>query len=134
MSRKRNEKYDNAVALYNSGLSIGKIASCYGITRQAMYKILRRRNVVFRPSERYGEDNHFYRGGLKMEKYAQNKVWKALKCGALTRQSCQKCGANPVAIDGRSLVQAHHEDYSKPLDVIWFCQKCHHEEHKNAIR
>lgn len=27
------------------------------------------------------------------------------------------------------MVQCHHKDYSKPLDVIWLCLKHHRELH-----
>jgi hypothetical protein len=52
------------------------------------------------------------------EKYiAHNAVSRALRAGHLIRTPCVICGA----ID----VQAHHEDYSKPLEVIWLCFKHH---------
>ena len=40
---------------------------------------------------------------------------------------CSKCGA---ATKSRSL-HAHHEDYAKPLDVIWLCFQCHVDHHKD---
>ena len=37
--------------------------------------------------------------------------------GKLTREPCRFCGTEKV--------QAHHEDYDKPREVIWVCRKCH---------
>lgn len=56
------------------------------------------------------------------EKYrARGAVMKAVRSGKLTRpSSCSHCG---VACKP----QAHHDDYSKPLEVRWFCFKCHRE-------
>jgi len=50
------------------------------------------------------------------------KVKRAIKKGVLVRQPCQTCG------EVNSL--AHHEDYDKPLDVMWLCQPCHKVRHK----
>ena len=53
-------------------------------------------------------------------------VWaanNAQKAGKLHKEPCQRCGQ----VDN---VQAHHEDYSKPLDVVWLCPKHHGERHR----
>lgn len=52
-------------------------------------------------------------------KIAHAAVSNAIRTGKLTRQPCH-CG-------GRA--EAHHEDYSKPLDVMWLCKKHHMERH-----
>lgn len=61
---------------------------------------------------------------------AYSKVKWALTSGRIVRPNqCERCGQNPgTGRDGRSLLHAHHHDYSKPLDVEWLCVKCHRKE------
>lgn len=131
MAAKRKD-YDEAVRMYERGLSIGDVASFYGISRQAMWAILKRRGVEFRPQQKEGEENHFHRGGSVADDQAQNLVERALDKGVLTRPTqCETCKKTPKPFkDGRSAIQAHHCDYNKPLEVMWLCQKCHHDWHK----
>jgi len=57
------------------------------------------------------------------EKYkARTAVGNALRDGRLFREPCETCGAEKV--------HAHHDDYSKPLEVRWFCEPCHKAHHK----
>lgn len=129
---KKNDKYKNAKNLYNMGHSIQEVADMYGITRQGMWDILKRRGTEFRDNKRFGDENHFYRGGSKASDYAQNKIEKAILYGKMERKHvCDNCGASGTFKDGRNMVQAHHPNYNKPLEVMWLCQKCHHEWHKN---
>lgn len=59
----------------------------------------------------------------KHKRNAQNKLARAVLKGVVIRKfECEKC-------TGTIKVEAHHEDYEKPLDVIWLCSKCHHERH-----
>ena len=135
MGQPKSSKYDHAVELYNSGMSICDCAEFYEISRQAMHKILLRRGCVFRDNIKYGSENHFYRGCMpdfSKKKRVQHVVEKAIKKGLLIQPlTCSNCGNNQSFSDGRNGIQAHHIDYDKPLDVIWLCQKCHHEWHKN---
>lgn len=60
---------------------------------------------------------------------AYRAVRSAIKSGQLIRPAeCTRCGASPSTADGRAAIQAHHHDYSKPLDVEWICAKCHRSE------
>ena len=136
MAQKRKD-FDEAVRLYYSGLSIGDVAGFYEITRQAMWKILRRRGVVFRTQLRFGKQNHFYhhgRGYSKEQKRAVLLVAKAIYRGKLIPAPCESCGFSGRAKDGRNLVHAHHEDYSKPLEVKWLCKSCHDKHHENILQ
>jgi len=53
---------------------------------------------------------------------AHNAVARAIKKGLLVRCPCVRCG------EQKSL--AHHEDYDKPLEIMWLCQPCHKQRHK----
>ena len=121
--------YFGAVQMYEGGFSTQEVAAYYGISRQAAWDILRVRGVKMRPQLRYGEDNHFFRGGKIDDDHAQNVVEKAIERGKLTRKPCEVCGGDGLMTDGRHEVQAHHDDYNKPLEVRWLCQKHHHEWH-----
>lgn len=46
----------------------------------------------------------------------------AVRDGKIKKEPCVKCG------DPKS--QGHHEDYSRPLEVIWLCDKHHKELHR----
>jgi hypothetical protein len=50
---------------------------------------------------------------------------RAIKYGRLIKNPCEKCGGLKV--------DAHHDDYSRPLDVRWLCRK-HHIEHHVDLR
>jgi len=48
-------------------------------------------------------------------------VSNAIRDGRLERKPCEVCGCERV--------EAHHDDYSKPLEVRWLCRTHHLEVH-----
>lgn len=59
---------------------------------------------------------------------AQRAVVAAVRIGSLVRQPCGEC-----AVLGREQVgksHGHHEDYSKPLEVLWLCSFHHIKRHE----
>lgn len=50
---------------------------------------------------------------------ARAKLRYAVKMGRLNKPLiCEVCNL-------KKILQGHHEDYSKPLEVIWLCHGCH---------
>lgn len=57
---------------------------------------------------------------------ARMLVMQAVRSGRLLRPTrCPLCYRNVDRNLKPIRISAHHEDYSKPLDVIWCCGHCH---------
>lgn len=53
---------------------------------------------------------------------ARNAVNNAVRDGRIVKPDyCTVCGRTNATL------QAHHDDYAKPLDVLWLCFVCHRE-------
>jgi hypothetical protein len=53
---------------------------------------------------------------------ARCEVSNAIRDGRIAKQPCEVCGGRDVT--------AHHDDYSRPLDVRWLCWTHHGEQHR----
>lgn len=64
-----------------------------------------------------------YRKRYPKKYRAHSSVSKAIRDGKLERQlKCEECASD-------FHVEAHHDDYDKPLDVRWLCAACHKQWH-----
>lgn len=64
--------------------------------------------------------NKAYRARNKDKRRAHNAIAKAVMRGKMLPMPCLVCGKD---------AEAHHPDYSFPLDVIWLCPEHHKEVH-----
>lgn len=85
------------------------------------YREMRRR---YRASEKGRAAYSRYVPKHPWQKWAQMKIWNAIERGLIVKPDvCQECGKGGI-IDG------HHDDYAKPLQVRWLCRWCHQEWHR----
>lgn len=75
----------------------------------------RKRNEYFRKYR-------YTRNKIKIN--ARNLVFNRIKNGKMIKGLCN------IGIDCKGRLEAHHEDYTKPLEVIWLCTKHHREADK----
>lgn len=56
---------------------------------------------------------------------AQIAVGNAVRDGRLVKGACERAAEGTC----KGRIEAHHEDYEKPLEVRWFCSH-HHADHR----
>ena len=66
----------------------------------------------------------------RVKSRARQVVLAAIARGELSRPSnCERCGAASDPRLRKPDIEAHHHDYSKPLEVEWLCVRCHATQH-----
>jgi hypothetical protein len=61
-----------------------------------------------------------------MKRGAQVALNNAIRAGIVSRKQCEVCG--------REDAEGHHDDYNKPLEVIWLCPPHHAARHRELRR
>ena len=84
----------------------------YKEARKRYYK--KNRQIILDKIASYREQN-------SIKRYAQKIVEYAVKRGDIKKKTCEICGGKET--------EAHHDDYSKPLNIKWVCRKCHRRIH-----
>ena len=67
------------------------------------------------------KDLQEYRAKYPIKYKAHCAVNNALRSKKITKKPCEICG--------KEKAHAHHDDYSRPLNVRWLCSEHHHEWH-----
>lgn len=62
-----------------------------------------------------------------LKEHARKAISMRLRDGSLIRQPCEECGSEED-------IEAHHDDYSKPLEIRWLCRKHHLLAHGKTQR
>ena len=87
------------------------------------------RNCATEKAKKYRKTKSGQKVGLEASKrayirhkekwLARAKLRYAITIGEMTKPlKCEVC-------DRKKTLQGHHEDYTKPMDVIWLCTGCH---------
>jgi hypothetical protein len=75
--------------------------------------------------KRYNDTNR--KNNIGFQDSVRRKVYKAILRGKIIRGNCSVCG--------KEKAEAHHEDYTKPFEIVWFCSWHHRRyEEENGLR
>lgn len=109
----------------HSEMADGHLNKCKECTRadtaKRHEKIQQDSELREKEESRQREKTRRYRLGKGKIVDAHKAVKAAILAKRLFKKPCEICGAERV--------DAHHEDYDKPLDVRWLCRRHHLERH-----
>ena len=99
-----------------------KRMSLYGKTERGK-EVDRKRNKKAARKKKQVEYSKKSKAKHRKAYKATRKFWNVFRYGSIKKSPCAVCGTE-------ELVEAHHHDYDKPLDVIWLCSLHHKEWHR----
>lgn len=113
----------------HSQMDDGHLNKCKECTRKDVRENRKKKYDYYRGYDRkrghhqsyeYTEE---YRHKNPLKAKAHNTLNTAVYRGKIIKPKfCEECGSDFA-------IEAHHEDYSKPLDVVWLCSTCHAKRH-----
>jgi len=78
--------------------------------------------------ERFKETEKLRRKNDRKKELARSLIYKHIVRGHMDKgEECEICKARDRGIE------AHHEDYNKPLEVRWLCNICHRQQHNKLM-
>jgi hypothetical protein len=105
------ENKEKMALLYEKGLSYRDIGFKFNISRQRVHQIL----TDYNWSKKHPKECKVHR-----------LLIQAVRIGVVKKAPCAICGKSQPVV-------AHHEDYNKPLEVIWLCQEHHGKLHGGTV-
>ncbi len=108
-----------------NGGRIGKCKECTKAAVRRRYEAKREQireyeRARFKTAHRKAKCIEYQRNRREREpekNLARQRLGYAVRTGKVVKKPCELCGDPKV--------QAHHTDYSKPLNVQWLCFTCH---------
>lgn len=83
-----------------------------------------------RSRTRTDDHNERYKRQDRRKLHARWNLYYAVRTGKITRPNvCEAAGCNRTG----TRLQAHHDDYDKPLEVRWYCGSCHRLIHPGGL-
>src|SRR5579863_3032176 len=106
-------------------LNPAKVRAWMDLPRQRVLKRLRGKWWRDKNREKQSASSRAHAARYPERMKARRAVTHAIRDGRLKKRPCERCGAKRA--------QAHHHDYSKPLEVRWFCSLCHGLQHRKVL-
>jgi len=118
-TKELNEFYRNA------NMKDGILNTCKKCRRSEIEQMRKTDKYKQRMKKHRASWNQRFKGDKKNKNKiaAWNAVYYALKTGKLIKEPCEICGSDDS--------KAHHDDYTKRLEVRWLCGIHHSEWHAN---
>ena len=87
----------------------------------------KQRNKLLHRVKYHIEYTRKYRKMYPLRYIANTALNHAIRDGKIKKpKRCSECNK-------KTMIHGHHEDYTKPLDVIWVCQECHKKFEVNHV-